>query len=197
MATGDLVTWETVKAALGLDDDQQVQAESLISAASQYAQNIAGRLLAAQDVELYLDGTGARELKLPSFPVNSIASLRIDRTHEFTVETIVEPEMYSEKNGVIRLYRDTFPQQYRTIYFEGNIGYNPVPADLQEAVIEIVAVLISRYKNGGAGIGGLKQISAPGAITTQYFDTNDIPLSARKTILGYADAPYIGNGVHG
>jgi hypothetical protein len=197
MATGDLVTWETVKAALDLDDDQQAQVESLISAASQYAQNIAGRFLAAQDVELYLDGNGARELRLPSYPVNLIVSLRVDVTHEFASTTTIEPETYSERNGIIRLYRGVFPLEYRSIFFEGNIGYNPVPADLQEAVIEIVAVLISRYKNSGAGIGGLKQISAPGAITTQYVDTNDIPLSARKTILGYADAPYIGNGVNG
>jgi len=185
--TGDLVTWEQVKIVLNLDDDRREIVEFLISAASTQAEKYAGRFLAARDVSAKLDARGGRELLLPSYPVNSTGRVCIDSEHGFPGEKDLPEEEYSLKaeDGIIRLFRRRFPNGYDVVLYEGNIGYDPVPDDLQQAVIETISANLRRFAGSGGGVG-VKQISANGAITTQY--EIDVPMTSRSVFVSYGGA---------
>jgi hypothetical protein len=187
MAAGDLVTWDQVKAILHLDDDQRELVEFFISAASSRAEEFAGRFLAARDASLKLDTRGGSELLLPSYPVNRTDRVCIDTGHLFPPANDLPPDAYSVKAeaGILRLYRRHFPRAYEAAYFQGNIGYDPVPEDLQQAVIEIISANLRRFASSGGGIG-IKQISANGSITTQY--EIDVPVTSRSVFLSYRGA---------
>ena len=187
MKIGDLVTWAKVKEVLNLDDDQKELVEFLISAASEQAEKIADRFLAARDVSLKIDALGGRELLLPSYPVNRTECICIDIDRRFPPENNLDYDQYSIKEdaGIIRLFNGRFPSRYSAVLFEGNIGYDPVPEDLQQAVIETVSANLRRFAGSGGAVG-IKQISANGAITTQY--EIDIPLSSRSVFISYRGA---------
>ncbi len=187
MKTGDLVTWAQVKAILNLDEEQRELVEFLISAASAQAEKFADRFLAARDVELKLDSNGGRELLLPAYPVNHVDRICVDSAHLFAPAEDLTAADYSVKKeaGIIRLFRHEFPCGYEVVLFRGNIGYETVPEDLQQAIIETVAANIRRFTGAGGSIG-IKQISANGAITTQY--EIDVPLSSRSVFMSYRGA---------
>lgn len=187
MATGDLVTWDRVKAVLTLDDEQQELVEFLISAASAQAEKFADRFLAARDVEIKIDANGGRELLLPSYPVNTVDRICPDQYHQFPdiKDLLLDEYSLKTESGIIRLFFHQFPKGYDVVLFVGNIGYDPVPEDLQQAVIETVSANLRRFAGVG-GLVGIKQMSANGAITTQY--EIDIPITSRSVFLTYRGA---------
>ncbi len=184
MASGDLVTWETVKTLLNFDEENKAVVEFLISASSEHAEKLAGRMLSARDVSIMLDSSGGKEILLPSYPVNSVNRICIDCERVFPAEKDLSPGAYSVKSGIIRLYKNYFPKEYDCVLFEGNIGYDPVPGDLQQAIVECVSTNWRRFSTVGGNVG-IKQISADGAITTQY--EIDIPITSRSIFEKYRD----------
>jgi len=178
---GDLVSWDKVKTILNLDDDQKETVEFLISDASTQAEKIADRILAAQDIDITIDGTGGREYLLPSFPVNDTEMVRVNdnelQLNEYSVK----------KEGILR-FKNYKPEGWEAISYKGNIGYEDIPEDLQRAVIEIISANLRRFAQSGGNVG-IKSFSANGAITTQY--EIDIPLTARQTLLKYSREPNI------
>ena len=176
---GDLVAWEKVKVVLHLNDDQREVIEFLISAASAQAEKIADRILAARDVDITIDSNGGRDFLLPSYPVNAIEKLTINGRE-------LESGSYSVKAqaGILRV-RERVPEGWDAVGFKGNIGYDPVPEDLQQAVIEVVSANLRRF-NGIGGSVGVKSMSANGAITTQY--ELDMPVSSRSVFMSYKGA---------
>jgi len=184
VAYGDLVTWEQVKAVLNLDDDRRELVDFLISAASAQAEKFAGRFLAARDVSLKMDARGGRELLLPSYPVNCIERICVDTERVFPGDNDLPSDQYGVKMsaGIIRLYQGEFPNGYDVVIFEGNIGYNPVPYDLQQAVIETISANLRRFAVSGGGVG-VKASTIGGSITTQY--EIDVPVSSRSVFISY------------
>jgi hypothetical protein len=184
MSSGDLVSWEQVKSILGLDDDAEEEAAFLIASASAQAEQTAGRFLSARDVSITLDGSGGREILLPSYPVNSVGRICVDTERAFPADKDLDERTCSVRYnaGIVRLYYGVFPRQLDCVLFEGSLGYDPVPADLRQAVIETVSANMRRFSASG-GLVGIKSISAQGAITTNY--EIDVPLSARNVFLSY------------
>ena len=176
MNPGDLVTWAQVKDVLSLDDDRQELTEFLISAASATAERIAGRFLAARDLEVSMDADGASSFLLPSYPVNRIDTLSVNGQ-----ELLPENFKIDSQAGIIRLRRAVSGWE-SICEFKGNIGYDPVPYDLQQAVIETVSANLRRFAGSGGSVG-IKQMSANGAITTQY--EIDVPVSSRSVFISY------------
>jgi len=176
MNNGDLVTWEKVKMILSLDDDEKERIEFLITSASSQAEKIAGRILAARGVDITIDASGGREYLLPSYPVNSTEMVKVN-------DNELQPNEYSIKihDGRLR-FKNYAPNGWDAISFKGNIGYNPIPEDLQQAVIEIISFNRRRFTTSG-GIVGVKALETSGAVTTQY--ELDMPISARSVFLSY------------
>jgi hypothetical protein len=181
---GLLAAWEQVKTILTLDDDREETVRFLLASASAQAEKHAGRPLAAADVELVLDGSGCGELLLPVYPVNSVARLCIDSERRFPPELDLAPGAYGihKDVGMIRLYDRFFPRLIDCVLFSGSAGYDPVPEDLQQAVIEVVSANLRRFSSTGGQVG-VKSFSAGGAVTANY--ELDIPLSARNLFLSY------------
>ena len=177
--TGDLVSWEKVKTVLNLDDSEQELAEFLISSASAQAEKIADRFLAARDVDITIDAHGGREYLLPSYPVNSTHAVWVNDNELQANEYRIKAQA-----GILRL-KNHSPNGWDAIRFNGNIGYDPIPEDLQQAVIEIVSANRRRFTTSG-GIVGIKSLTAGNAVTTQY--EIDIPLTARTVFMSYRGA---------
>jgi hypothetical protein len=180
-----LVSWETVKAVLGLDEDQEDLAVFLINAASAQAESHAGRILAARQTVIALDTDGGQIALLPSFPVGAVDRLCLDPDHQFPPEKDLSPEEYSllPAEGIIRLYRRRFPRGLSSLLFSGTVGYDPIPGDLQQAAVEAVAANLRRLGSGGSAVG-LKSISAPNGIGAAYYEI-DIPVSSRSIFASY------------
>jgi len=176
---GYLVTWEKAKAFLNLDDGDKELAEFLINSASVQAEKIADRFLSARDVDITIDAHGGREYLLPSYPVNSVQMVRVHGSELPANEYSVRRNL-----GILRL-KEQSPNGWDAIQFKGNIGYDPIPEDLQQAVLEIVSANRRRFTTSG-GIVGIKSMTAGGDITTQY--ELDIPISARTVFMSYRGA---------
>jgi hypothetical protein len=111
--------------------------------------------------------------------------LCLDEERLFPPEKDLAPEEYSllADSGVVRLLRGRFPRAFACLLFSGELGYSPVPADLQQAAAEAVAANLRRLGAGGAAVG-LKSISAPNGIGAAYYEI-DIPASSRNIFVGY------------
>jgi hypothetical protein len=183
-SAGALVSWETVKNILGLDEDQEEFARFLINAASAQAEQYAGRILAARDVAHILDTAGGRSVMLKSYPVVSINRVCIDIGHAFPAELDLAVSEYSVlwEEGIIRLYNRRFPCEIDSLLFEGRLGYEPVPEDLQQAAIECVSANLRRI--GPNGTIGIKSMTAQGGIVTTNYEI-DVPVSSRNVFTGY------------
>jgi len=177
--TGDLVTLEKVMAVLHLDEEQRETIGFLISAASAQAEKIADRILAARDIDITIDSNGGTDFLLPSYPVNAIEKLTVNGRE-------LESGSYSVKaqSGILRV-RERVPEGWDAIGFKGNIGYDPVPEDLQQAVIEVISANLRRF-NGIGGSVGIKTMSADNMVTTQY--ELDMPVSSRSVFMSYKGA---------
>lgn len=162
-----LTSWETAQAILNLSDDQQTMVEFLINAASAYANRRAGRKLRGRAVSWRLNGTGCESLTLPEWPA-AISQVWIDETRAFAEGTELDPASYhvDEDAGIIRLYAGEFPSSVACVRADGTMGFSPVPADLEQAVLECVAANLRRL--GSPGAIGLKNVSVDGATSSAY-----------------------------
>lgn len=162
-----LTTWERTKDVLSLSDIDQTKTEFLIDAASMYANRRAGRRLSGRDADVRLDGSGVSVLVLPESPA-VVTHLWIDPDRLFAEGTELPASDYHvlQDSGVVRLFYGTFPKGYANIRVKGLLGYQPVPADLEQAVIECVAVNLRRL--GSPGAIGLKTVSVDGATSSAY-----------------------------
>lgn len=179
-----LVSWETVKVYLGtandpLDEDDREYTEGLINAVSARANMITGRKLKSRTATVTLDGNGRDIILLPEFPVDSVAEVRIDTKREFGDETIVAAGSYDVyEDG--RLYVEPrVPFARRSVRVTYTAGFDPVPDDLQQAVIESVAYSWKRLRSRAIGTSS---ITADG-VTTQY--EIDIPIPAKRVFESY------------
>lgn len=161
-----LTSWEVAQEILSLSDDQQVKTEFLIDAASVYANRRAGRKLRARDGDLRADGQGSNILVLPESPA-VVSQLWIDQNRAFADgEELPETDYYVlEEAGIIKLYEKEFPRGTGIVRVLGTFGYDPVPADLVQAVLECVAANLRRLSSGAVG---LRTISVDGATSSAY-----------------------------
>jgi hypothetical protein len=180
---GALITWEKAQELLNLDADQEQLTAFLINAASSQAEQYAGRILAARDVRDIMDTAGGFSVILRSYPVVSVSRVCIDCDHGFPVQLDLAASEYSviSEAGIIRLYNRRFPCGIDSFLFQGRLGYDPVPDDLRQAILECIVSNMRRI--GPGGITGIKSMSAQGAITTNY--EIDIPVSSRNVFASY------------
>lgn len=136
-----LTTKSEVKAVIGIDhDDDDTLIDSLIERASKIIDTYTNRTLEAQDIEEEFDGTGTNDYVLKQYPVNSVSKLsyRSGYIGDITWKEISSKYYtYYEHSGTLR-YADKFTIRPKGYKVEYNAGYATIPADLEQACIDLV-----------------------------------------------------------
>lgn len=130
-----LITLEEFRKIIMIHKD--VPDEELIpqlNGASSQIQTHLGRDIVASDKVLLLDGTGRSSLKLPTFPVISISSIRVDSSRQFPEETEITGYRIKKDSGIIELYDGVvFPEGLDVVKVQCRDGYEKVPDDIKTA----------------------------------------------------------------
>jgi uncharacterized phiE125 gp8 family phage protein len=164
MTQGDLVSLADVKAYLGGDlqsNDDAVLAR-LISAASAFFVTACGRPILEQNYSELYDGKGNGRLYLRNTPVTSVTSLSIDGA--VVPEALAPGEPGWRLNGnIVLLFGHWFGRGLVNVAVTYTAGYPAAPADVAEAVVELVGL---RYR-GRDRLGKVSE-SIGGMATTSY-----------------------------
>ncbi|TVQ38478.1 MAG: hypothetical protein EA384_09100 [Spirochaetaceae bacterium] len=170
-----LVSWEEVQERLAMADGDHVAIEPLIDTASARANTYTGRKLAARVQTLVLDGPGSCKLILPDWPINSVTSVHVDPTRVWAPEYEVTDFVAYAETGIL-LRNSSWGTGRQTIRIIANLGYETVPDDLRESIIQLVA-----YWNGSPGIGWISAAESVrgGAYQTHYVGQLDLPFQVR------------------
>lgn len=180
-----LVDWPTVRDRLSLSDSDQTYVESLVNTVCAEANRISGRKLAARDITETIDTNGTDVLKLGEFPVNNVTAVYFDPTRNFGAETELKSYYLDAESGLI-ITDTSLPACRRCVRIEYNAGYQTAEKDLENAVIEGVKWMLSRYRSEAIGIRS--QTTPDGTEMTLELT---LPMSAQRAFEGYRD-PRIG-----
>jgi len=139
----DLTTLANAKAWVNVaspNDDAIIQ--RLVTAQSQGVLNYLNRPIAQTTYTETYDGNGLDLLMLGNYPISSITSLSIDG-QAITARPALGQSGYTFDSDTIYLDGYTFNRGRANIVVTYVAGYAVVPFDLEQAVIELVAL---RYK---------------------------------------------------
>ena len=139
-----LTTLEKVKQWLKLQavaaDDELLQ--RLINAASAFVENWLGFPVLRHEVVRWMDGNGKDELVLTDPHILAINSINID-------EQIIPPEQYRHADWWLILDSAYFSRGRRNICITYDRGFDAVPADIENAVIDLVSLAYNEQDRVG------------------------------------------------
>jgi hypothetical protein len=145
MAAGDLTTLDAVKLYLDLTDEDEDDGllSTLITSASGLFATVCGRQFTTQSYTEVRDGTGGARIMLMQTPVTAVASLTIDGRAVAASAGAPAPGFLFSPTGMLTLIGHRFARGLSNIVIGYTAGFATIPADLAQAVIEMVAL---RYK---------------------------------------------------
>lgn len=178
-----LIDLTTLKAALGITDNaQDDELNRLITSYSQSIENYIERQLceAAREVVYAAKSyCNVPALMVPQWPIVSVDSLEIDGT-------LIDADGYVTNDRLGYIYPNSGNgwtiNHYALLKYTS--GYNPIPADLQDAMVQMIQVALT--SSGSGATGPLKSQRVEGAVTEQYYD----PRSVSSVSSGSADVGY-------
>ena len=139
MAQGDLTTLANVKAWMGITStDHDAVLTRLISAASNYIQSWLNRDLFAADCTERFDGTGTAMLVLPNYPVQSVTSVKVNGVVVPAGTDSSDGYFYNTDGIKLRGYR--FERGVSNVLVSYRGGFESIPAELEQATIELVSL---------------------------------------------------------
>lgn len=112
-----------------------------------------GRTFSAAELTKRLDGTGLAELLLPQYPINAVASVRVDPSYVFPASSeLTEDEDFivREESGILEHLGDGWPIGRKNI----RVTWTPndeVPADLKMVLNDEIAWFYNRQKQVEGG----------------------------------------------
>lgn len=158
------------------DDDTL---DSLINQASRLAETVTRRKLKSRDLTVVVDAPRSCVLVLPEYPVNSVSALYVDSSRTWDSGALVTDYVLDADGGV--LYRDHgWGSARRSVRVEYNAGFETVPEDLQEAVVELVVWLAPRQISGASG-NRIRRTPDGGEMEIEI----GIPLHVERILRGY------------
>lgn len=172
-----LTTWATVRDRLSLDEADQSATENLIAVASRRADAYTGRNLKAADRAVVMSGIGSPVLMLADRPVVSISSINVDSTRQFLAGTEVTNYYIDEERGVIIRNGGIWPQGSHNIKVTGRFGYEEIPTDLEESIIQLVAYWLD---SPSIAYVTPQQPAAQGGYQANYVGAMDLPYQVRN-----------------
>jgi hypothetical protein len=141
MAAGDLTNLNNAKDWMGLTasgDDALLT--RLITAVSVGIQSWLNRTLASASYTETRNGTGTKRLVLSNYPVSAVASVTVDGV------AVPSYNFVFDQYG-IELAGDVFPRGTGNVVVAYTAGYTEVPADIEQACIELVQLKYKRRLN--------------------------------------------------
>jgi hypothetical protein len=114
----------------------------LISAASDYIETYLSRNISLTAYQSYRDGTGGRRLMFRNYPVVSLVKLSIDG-QDIPPSVKGAPGYVFTETSVSLVGGYVFTQGASNVYLEYSAGYNPIPNEIEQACIDLVAL---RYR---------------------------------------------------
>lgn len=145
--------------------------ERLIASASQFIENWLNRKVLIHTEQVLLDGLGQTELFLPEPNITAIQSISMNGQE-------IQASDYFLVDGEVILERGCFNRGRRNIKVVYEAGFNTVPADIEQAVIDLVAL---RYKERDRI--GIQSKTLAGE-TVSYF-IGDLSPSAKSILQRY------------
>lgn len=127
----------------------------LISAADEFVKVYCKRGLEAQAyTEYHSTKSGQDVLMLEQYPVNSITSIHDDPDRNYGSGSLIDTTYYvfEAEPGIVRLDGVTFYAGFQNVKVIYNAGYATIPADLEQATIELVAQKFNSYDKIRQGI---------------------------------------------
>ena len=189
MATDDLTTFTNVQTFTGAADADEAYVGSLITAASKWANRytsikLASRSYTGEDEDTLYDGDGTREVMLRNTPVTEITSVHesSDRTYDST--TLVDSDDYIFYPDTGRLvFTETIPARgWQTIKVLYTAGYDPVPGDLENAIIMLVDYWFKAYQSHRFGVQSV------GVDDQRIVYEKGVPAQVKEALNHYAKA---------
>lgn len=174
----DLTTLANVKQYLGIanaGDDALLT--SLVSRISANVQNWLNRNILSAAYTETLDGNGGFALVFKNYPVTAVTSLTIDTlVIPLAANSTQSGFMWNADKIVLNGYRFTRAMQNVVVSYAA--GYATVPADLEEAVIELIGFAYKSRDRIGLASKGL-------AGEQTNFITKDMPETVRTVLNQY------------
>jgi len=147
----DLTTLAHVKARAGVTaniEDGEIQ--RLVTAFSQYVRDRTGRTALNKIIAfaLALDGNGGKEFRLPEWPITALRAVKINGEsialsagYNLPGVAIMSSKKYI---GFVGGLFGKFLRGTQNIYVDWSAGFSAVPADLEGAVCEVVAIAVKK-----------------------------------------------------
>lgn len=168
----DLTTLANVKSWLGITVGTfDTDLSRLITSASAFAQNVMNRTIASTAYSEQRDGHGGTSIITSNYPILSVASVVIDGV-------VVPSANYSSNANGIYLTSGAFNRAKNNVTLNYTAGFASTPQDLEQAIIETIAV---RWKEKDRI--GMSSKSLAGETTS--FMIKDFPPSAQTLLNQY------------
>lgn len=162
----DLAAWLPV----GEDDPKLLAA--LAAASSRFRGAVRHRVSFTVDDVITVDGNGSQTVLLPAAPVTAVSELLLD-----DVELIEGTDFNWSADGYVRRLGGCWPDRLRCLQVTYSHGYDEVPEEISEAVIDRARLLyavkagVQNMQVGGITVG-FGQQSAMG-VSQQWTDVVD------------------------
>jgi hypothetical protein len=188
-----LVTTTSLNSYLGIasSSTEESECELLNNAAGTLAASLTqrgldgngvSRLLSTSRTE-YFDGDNSDTLHVKAYPISAVTSLYVDPDRDYgsTTEISSDDYTYYATEGTIKTDGALLAGGHKSIKLTYTGGYSTVPADLQQAVKELVLFWYKRNTDKRVGVAS---ISVGGQ--SMSYETN-IPDSVMSTFKRYRD----------
>lgn len=173
ISTLDLRTW------MGIEEGDvlpNAKLDSISKAIQDFVDGFTNRKLEAAQYNsdpnfTYMDGTGARYLYLPQYPVSYIESVNIDSSRDFGGGTLIDIDdiFFYPESGKVVSEAGYFTQGRRNVKIDYKAGYAPVvggthnsavstypiPRDLKQVMIEMC---VESFKEGMTGVHTVQSV---------------------------------------
>lgn len=136
--TFSYLIYDSADGSTGLTPTQQLQVEIVVNAVNSQILNYINRNLIADNYIERWDSIGSDEILTKEYPINSVASIKISNTNDFTGAIIIDPNWYTPQKESIVFNGNVLPIGRACVEVVYNAGYAlaNIPKHLILAIVE-------------------------------------------------------------